>query len=64
MRRRETPADDNARTERLLDHADRAFGMDDAYALNDGFEDVVMTGLGTDKAARPYPPTGHGYPRR
>jgi hypothetical protein len=61
--RRETPADDNNRTERLLDQADTAFG--DATAT--AFETVVTTGLGTDKAAAAagnYPPAGHGYPRR
>jgi hypothetical protein len=61
--RRETPADDNNRTERLLDQADTAFGDAPATA----FETVVTTGLGTDKAAAVagnYPPSGHGYPRR
>ena len=59
MPRRETPTDDNARTIRLLDAADTAFETDDSH-----FADIVMTGLGTDKATRPYPPTGHDYPRR
>lgn len=59
MPRRETPTDDNQRTERLLDHADRAFDHDDT-----DFADIVMTGLMTDKATRPYPPPGHSYPRR
>jgi hypothetical protein len=61
--RRESPADDNERTERLLDAADNAFGNADGSA----FETVVMTGLGTDKAAAAagnYPPAGHSYPKR
>lgn len=63
MLHRETPTDDNQRTGRLLDHADRAFDRDDAYTLGDGFEHVIQTGLGADKTTSPYPPTGHDYPR-
>lgn len=61
--RRETRRDDNNRTVRLLDHADAGFGTEAGSA----FEDVVMEGLMTDKAAAAagnYPPAGHGYPRR
>lgn len=59
FRRAETPAEDDARTRALLDHADRAFADEDTE-----FADVVMDGLMGDVAVRPYPPTGHGYPRR
>jgi hypothetical protein len=58
MPRRETPTDDNNRTRELLDHADAAFETDDS-----AFADVVMNGLMTDVATRPYPPAGHDYPR-
>ncbi|MEU3255843.1 hypothetical protein [Streptomyces sp. NPDC006997] len=59
FRRNETASHDDARTRALLDAADTAFETDDS-----AFADVVMDGLMSDKATRPYPPTGHGYPRR
>lgn len=59
FRRAETPAHDDARTRALLDAADTAFADEDT-----DFADVVMDGLMSDKAVRPYPPAGHGYPRR
>lgn len=61
--RRETRRDDNDRTIRLLDQADAGFGA----GAGSTFEDVVMDGLMTDKAAAAagnYPPAGHGYPKR
>ncbi|MET7687996.1 hypothetical protein ABZT06_08445 [Streptomyces sp. NPDC005483] len=61
--RRETPADDNRRTGNLIDAFDNAA----SNGLEEDFEDVLMTGLMTDKAAAAagnYPPAGHGYPRR
>jgi hypothetical protein len=63
-RRYETPADDNRRTERLLDASDRAFAHEPADGLAVEFEAVVMEGLLTDRAVTVYPPAGHTYPRR
>ncbi|MFJ9702060.1 hypothetical protein [Streptomyces fradiae] len=60
----ESPANDDARTRRLLDRADDAFEREPSTGLDADFESVVMGGLMTDKAAKTYPPTGHGYPRR
>ena len=61
FRRRETAADDQARTGRLLD------GLDAAYDGQTGeitdFENVIIDATGAEFAA-PYPPPGHGYPRR
>ncbi|TQE40254.1 hypothetical protein Sipo8835_00135 [Streptomyces ipomoeae] len=62
--RRETPADDNARTERLLDASDKAFAREPADGLAVEFEAVVMEGLLTDRAVPVYPPAGHAYPRK
>lgn len=60
--RRETPAQDDARTRDLLDDADKAFATREA--ANTVFAEVVMDGLMSDKATDPYPPPGHTYPRR
>jgi hypothetical protein len=61
FRRRETAADDQARTGRLLD------GLDAAYDGQTGeitdFENVIIDATGAEFDA-PYPPPGHGYPRR
>jgi len=62
--RRETRADDNARTIRLLDASDVAFEREPADDLALDFESVVMEGLLTDRAVPTYPPAGHGYPRK
>ncbi|WP_432130605.1 hypothetical protein [Streptomyces tendae] len=65
--RRETPRDDDRRTRALLDAADHAFDRAPDSSLSEAFQDVVLTGLGTDKAAAAagnYPPHGHNYPRR
>lgn len=59
FRRTETAGHDDARTCQLLDAADTAFETDDST-----FADIVMDGLMSDKATRPYPPAGHSYPRR
>lgn len=64
FRHTETPTDDNARTNRLLDHADTAFEHEPATQLHEDFEAIVMEGLLTDRAVTTYPPTGHTYPRR
>ncbi|GAB2960708.1 hypothetical protein [Streptomyces heilongjiangensis] len=64
MKRSETRADDNARTERLLDATDRAFEREPATSLALDFEAVVMEGLLTDRAVPVYPPAGHTYPRK
>lgn len=67
FRRRETPADDQARTGRLLQ------GVEDAYAARTGdpvdggelteFEETVL-GAAAPQAGTTYPPPGHTYPRR
>ncbi|MFF9758591.1 hypothetical protein ACF1G4_03320 [Streptomyces caelestis] len=67
FRRRETPADDQARTGRLLQ------GVEDAYAKRTGdpvdggeltqFEETVLF-ASAPPADATYPPPGHGYPRR
>jgi hypothetical protein len=62
--RRETPADDNARTGRLLDQADTAFEHEQTTQVGADFEAVVMEGLLTDRSVPLYPPPGHTYPRR
>jgi hypothetical protein len=63
-RRYETPADDNARTVRLLDASDVAFEREPVDGLAVEFEAVVMEGLLTDRAVPVYPPAGHTYPRK
>lgn len=67
FRRTETKADDDARTTRLLS------GIEDAYAKRTGdpvdggpltdFEETVLLAAAPDPT-QPYPPAGHGYPRR
>jgi hypothetical protein len=53
VKRSETRADDQARTERLLDASDVAF------------EREPVDGLAVEfKAVDIYPPAGHGFPRR
>lgn len=67
LSRRETPAQDDARTGRLLDQADVAFEHEPTTELHLEFEVVVMEGLLTDRAAAAvgaYPPAGHTYPKR
>lgn len=64
MKRSETRAEDNARTERLLDVADIAFEREPVTELHQDFEAVVMEGLLTDRAVPVYPPAGHTFPRR
>lgn len=59
FRRAETAGHDDARTCKLLDAADNAFDTDES-----AFVDVVMDGLMSDKATRPYPPAGHTYPKK
>lgn len=65
--RRENRSHDDRRTRDLLDAADTAFDREPDTGLAADFQDVVMEGLMTDKAAAAagnYPPAGHGYPRR
>ncbi|MHB9857641.1 hypothetical protein [Streptomyces sp. YIM S03343] len=67
FRRSENPADDQARTSRLLQ------GVEDAYAARTGdpinggdldqFEETVLSAAAPQHDS-PYPPPGHGYPRR
>lgn len=61
---RETEAEDNARTIRLLYAADTAFEGEPADELSADFEAVVMEGLLTDRCVPVYPPAGHTYPRK
>ncbi|MBD9735218.1 hypothetical protein IGX29_26120 [Streptomyces sp. H28] len=67
FRRRETAADDQARTGRLLDGLDAAYTARTGEVCGeeplDAFEDVVIDAAGAE-ATGPYPPPGHGYPRR
>lgn len=60
FRRRETPRDDRARTDRFLDSLDRA---SEQGADLGPLEDVILAAAGAE-VTQPYPPPGHGYPRR
>lgn len=64
--RRETAADDYARTIRLMDALDQACEAGDPEAPLAAFEDVLLDGLGCgpDCTGSPYPPAGHTYPRK
>jgi hypothetical protein len=66
FRRRESVANDDARTGRLLNGVDSAYrartGTDDGPDL-DEFEETVLHAVARDPSA-PYPPDGHSYPRR
>jgi hypothetical protein len=64
VKRYETPADDDARTVRLLDASDHAFRYEPDTQVGADFEAVVMEGLLTDRATPVYPPAGHTYPRK
>lgn len=62
--RRETADEDRLRSNGLLDALDRASEMrPDPDAELDQFETVILFGVANDPA-QPYPPAGHGYPRR
>ena len=65
-RRPETPAQDQARTGRLLDALDQAAEAADPNQPLTPFEDVLLEGLGCGPACSdgPYPPAGHTYPKR
>ncbi|MFG3410379.1 hypothetical protein [Streptomyces sp. NPDC048142] len=65
FRRRETAADDAARTTLLLD------GLEAAYEQRRGGEDVPLTQFEevvldatVSLSGEPYPPAGHTYPKR
>ncbi|MBZ6107324.1 hypothetical protein [Streptomyces olivaceus] len=62
FRSREDHQDDQDRTGRLLDSLDAAY----AHATGEitDFEDVVICATGAEVDGTPYPPPGHGYPRR
>ncbi|MCX4524069.1 hypothetical protein OHA69_41500 [Streptomyces anulatus] len=65
FRRRETPADDNARTNLLLDGLEAAYeerrqGLDLPLTQ---FEEVVLD-ASVSLSGEPYPPAGHTYPRK
>lgn len=61
FRRRETAADDTARTGRLLDSLDAAYDGTEGEITD--FEEVIISATGAE-CYSPYPPPGHGYPRR
>lgn len=67
MARRETKRDDDARTNRLLDHLETAYAVRTGDPVNGGtlteFEETVMFAVGYDPG-QPYPPAGHGYPKK
>ncbi|MGP3636463.1 hypothetical protein ACTU45_24430 [Streptomyces sp. 24-1644] len=65
FRRRETAADDAARTTLLLD------GLEAAYEQRRGGEDVPLTQFeevvldaSVTLSGEPYPPAGHTYPKK
>ena len=66
-RRRETAADDQARTLRLLDGVESAYDARTGDPVDGGplteFEETVL-GAVAPQAGTTYPPPGHGYPRR
>ncbi|MEU3078522.1 hypothetical protein [Streptomyces laurentii] len=65
--RSETPADDEARTRRLLDAAADAFDtalIPDRDAVVTAFECIVLEGLLTDVQVAVYPPADHTYPKK
>lgn len=66
FRRRETAADDAARTTLLLDGLEAAYeerrGADPEAPLTQ-FETVVLDAT-VSLSGEPYPPAGHSYPRR
>ncbi|CAM5530210.1 hypothetical protein SALBM135S_00864 [Streptomyces alboniger] len=67
FRRQETASDDAARTGRLLDGVDAAYTARTGHTGDgpdlDEFEETVLHAVARDPGA-PYPPPGHGYPRR
>lgn len=67
FRRRETAAQDQDRSVRFLDGVEAAYarrtGDPCSTAPLDDFEDVIVEAAGAEFDA-PYPPPGHGYPRR
>ncbi|MFJ4623045.1 hypothetical protein [Streptomyces sp. NPDC088812] len=67
FRRRETAADDQARTGRLLDGVDTAYATRTGDPVDGGpltaFEETVL-GAAAPEPGATYPPPGHGYPRR
>lgn len=67
FRRTETPADDDARSDRLMDDVDTVYAARTGNGATgddlDDFEETVLFAAIPDPGA-PYPPPGHGYPRR
>ncbi|MEU3084696.1 hypothetical protein ABZ697_30895 [Streptomyces albidoflavus] len=64
--RRETAADDHARTGRLLEGLEAAHAARTGDPVNgelDSFEQLVVEAA-LPLAGDPYPPPGHTYPRR
>lgn len=67
FRRTETATDDQARTGRILDSLDHAYAARTGDPVDGGpltdFEEVVIESAAPLQGT-PYPPPGHGYPRR
>lgn len=67
MPRRETPADDHARTTRILHAVETAYATRTGDPVNGGpltdFENTILSAA-VPTAGTPYPPPGHTYPRR
>ncbi|GGV13714.1 hypothetical protein [Streptomyces spectabilis] len=69
FRRKENAAADEARTDRLLNGVDQAYTARTGHVGGaaspdlDEFEETVLHAVARDPEA-PYPPPGHGYPRR
>ncbi|MBD9700674.1 hypothetical protein IHE56_00920 [Streptomyces sp. ID01-12c] len=67
MPHRETPADDHARTTRILQSVETAYATRTGNPCGDApltdFEHTILTAA-TPTADTPYPPPGHDYPRR
>jgi hypothetical protein len=65
--RRETAADDDARTGRLLQGVENAYAQRTGDPVDGGpldeFEETVL-GASVPPPGASYPPPGHGYPRR
>lgn len=65
--RTETAADDDARSGRLMDGVDTVYAArTDNGATGDDLDDFEETVLfaASPEPGTPYPPPGHGYPRR
>ncbi|MFJ9427581.1 hypothetical protein [Streptomyces sp. NPDC101249] len=68
FRRTEGPADDQARTGRLLQGVEAAYEQRTGDPVDGGplddFEATVISATAAQYDGTPYPPPGHTYPRR